>query len=394
MVETNDTFLKSIEQLPSEDRLTQSSIAKALGLPDEYEDEDDNNNEDADDDDDDIIAGNIDAAEFAAAAAAAVVYDGYVEGEDDDDEVEVGSNKSNNNNNNNNSHETTTALAASSKKQISSTTSLTSSSSTSSLSYPPIIMSNKVPLKNPFDSTSGSSTTTTTSVPTTTVHQALITKKTVTHIADPNENDVLCGRRAGNYNHAGNVQFRDNIHSKKKEYQAPSTKKHEKASIVSGIVNDIRTMDPPGRFLKEDKGTGLWFDIGEAKAREKTSQALREASASPPATTTAGNQNDDCNNNNNCISKKRLVGKMPEKTAAMKQLFLAHMLDVACTTTATPTTNITFTKGKRCEFEDCGKVATQGGGCDAHRAFTKAAREEKRRKKAEEKRMEEKKKVR
>ena len=360
MVETNDTFLKSIEQLPSEDRLTQSSIAKALGLPDEYEDEDDNNNEDADDDDDDIIAGNIAAAEFAAAAAAAVVYDGYVEGEDDDDEVEVGSNKSNNNNNNNNSHETTTALAVSSKKQISSTTSLTSSSSTSSLSYPPIIMSNKVPLKNPFDSTSGSSTTTTTSVPTTTVHQALITKKTVTHIADPNENDVLCVHGGGNNNHAGNVQFRDNIHSKKKEYQAPSTKKHEKASIVSGIVNDIRTMDPPGRFLKEDKGTGLWFDIGEAKVREKTSQALRK----------------------------------PEKMAAMKQLFLAHMLDVACSTTATPTTNITFTKGKRCEFEDCGKVATQGGGCDAHRAFTKAAREEKRRKKAEEERMEEKKKVR
>lgn len=95
-------------------------------------------------------------------------------------------------------------------------------------------------------------------------------------IADPNENDVLCGRGGRINSHAGNVQFRDIIHSKKKEYLAPSTKKLEKAHIAAGIVNDIRTMDPPGRFLKEDRGTGLWFDIGDAKAIKKTGQALRE----------------------------------------------------------------------------------------------------------------------
>jgi hypothetical protein len=95
-------------------------------------------------------------------------------------------------------------------------------------------------------------------------------------IADPNENDVLCGRGGRINSHAGNVQFRDTIHSRKKEYLAPSTKKLEKAHIAAGIVNDIRTMDPPGRFLKEDKGTGLWFDIGDAKAIKKTGQALRE----------------------------------------------------------------------------------------------------------------------
>ena len=72
------------------------------------------------------------------------------------------------------------------------------------------------------------------------------------------------------------MQFRDTIHSKKKEYLAPSTERLEKAHIAAGIVNDIRTMDPPGRFLKEDKGTELWFDIGDAKAIKKTGQALRE----------------------------------------------------------------------------------------------------------------------
>jgi len=95
-------------------------------------------------------------------------------------------------------------------------------------------------------------------------------------IADPNENDVLCGRGGRINSHAGNVQFRDIINSKKKAYLAPTTKKLEKAHIAAGVVNDIRTMNPPGRFLKEDSGTGMWYDIGDAKAIKKTGQALRE----------------------------------------------------------------------------------------------------------------------
>jgi len=95
-------------------------------------------------------------------------------------------------------------------------------------------------------------------------------------IADPNVNDVLCGRGGRINSHTGNIQFRDIIHSKKKDYLAPKTKKLEKAHIAAGIVNGIRTMDPSGRFLKEEKGTGMWYDIGDAKAIKKTGQALRE----------------------------------------------------------------------------------------------------------------------
>lgn len=103
-----------------------------------------------------------------------------------------------------------------------------------------------------------------------------IPPKGIGPIADPNVNDVLCGRGGRINSHAGNVQFRDIIHSKKKKYLAPTTKKLEKAHIAAGIVNDIRTMNPPGRFLKEEKGTGMWYDIGDAKAIKKTGQALRE----------------------------------------------------------------------------------------------------------------------
>lgn len=95
-------------------------------------------------------------------------------------------------------------------------------------------------------------------------------------IADPNPNDVLCGRGGRINAHEGNVQFRDIVAANKKEYLAKTTKKLEKAHIAARIVEVIRTMDPPGRFLKEDSDTGMWFDIGDAKAIKKAGQALRE----------------------------------------------------------------------------------------------------------------------
>jgi hypothetical protein len=95
-------------------------------------------------------------------------------------------------------------------------------------------------------------------------------------VVEPNENDVLCGRGGRINSHTGNIHFRDVINARKKEYLAPTTKKLEKAHIAAAIVNDIRRMNPPGRFLKEERDTGLWFDIGDAKAIKKTGQALRE----------------------------------------------------------------------------------------------------------------------
>lgn len=54
--------------------------------------------------------------------------------------------------------------------------------------------------------------------------------------------------------------------------------KREKRLIASSIVSEIRAMNPPGRFLarKGNKDSGFWYDIGDEKARDKTSQALRE----------------------------------------------------------------------------------------------------------------------
>ncbi|KAL9178933.1 hypothetical protein ACHAXT_011906 [Thalassiosira profunda] len=96
----------------------------------------------------------------------------------------------------------------------------------------------------------------------------------LTDIAKPHENDVLSGR--GNFvnHHAGNEKFRKLVNHHKTAYVAcPKAKKAIYAKI---IYDEIRNMDPPGRYLKQDPKTKLWNTIGEKKAIDKTRQALRE----------------------------------------------------------------------------------------------------------------------
>lgn len=81
-------------------------------------------------------------------------------------------------------------------------------------------------------------------------------------VHEPNINDVLCGRGGRINAHAGNVQFRELVVERKKDYLSDKTKKLEKAHIAAAIVRQIRELDPPGRFLKEDPD-GSWFDIGK-----------------------------------------------------------------------------------------------------------------------------------
>jgi len=102
-------------------------------------------------------------------------------------------------------------------------------------------------------------------------------------ISDPNQNDVLCGRSNRFNNHSGNVHFRQVIENERKRCNAKSRKKAEKANIAILIVQQIRSMNPSGRFLKEDPKHGLWFDIGDAKAIKKVTQELRKSSNDPPA---------------------------------------------------------------------------------------------------------------
>lgn len=108
---------------------------------------------------------------------------------------------------------------------------------------------------------------------------ASTTSETETGISSPGKNDVMFGRGGGTNNHIGNIRFRQLVNEHKFRYlAAPKT---EKPKIARELVGLWRKLDPPGRFLvkkcSEEKGKEfLWFDVGDRKAREKTSQCLRE----------------------------------------------------------------------------------------------------------------------
>lgn len=103
-----------------------------------------------------------------------------------------------------------------------------------------------------------------------------VAPRSIGPIPVPNRNDVLCGRGGRVNAHEGNVQFRRIVASHRKKYLDRKTRKLEKCHIAALVVETVRMMDPPGRFLKEDFGSGLWFDIGDASAIRKAGQALRE----------------------------------------------------------------------------------------------------------------------
>ena len=90
--------------------------------------------------------------------------------------------------------------------------------------------------------------------------------------ADVNSYDVLCGRGGGTNSQIGNRRFRKLVQEFQPTYLLARRK--EKPLLARTIVLIIRKRG--GRFLKKDDETGELYEVGDAKAEAKTSQALRE----------------------------------------------------------------------------------------------------------------------
>lgn len=84
--------------------------------------------------------------------------------------------------------------------------------------------------------------------------------------------DVLCGRGGQAQKHVGNKTYRALVNLNKQLYASCRTT--EKIKISRSIVAAIR--EQKGRFLEKQSGRETFYDIGDKKAVEKTSQALRE----------------------------------------------------------------------------------------------------------------------
>ena len=87
------------------------------------------------------------------------------------------------------------------------------------------------------------------------------------------DNDVLLGRGSTSQRHPGNVTYRLLVDACKEIYAI--CPKFHKVRLSRAIVATVRSHGR--RFLQAvEDGEGLYRDIGDAKAAEKTSQALRE----------------------------------------------------------------------------------------------------------------------
>ncbi|KAL7539550.1 hypothetical protein ACHAXR_010594 [Thalassiosira sp. AJA248-18] len=93
-------------------------------------------------------------------------------------------------------------------------------------------------------------------------------------IEEPGENDCLTGRGGGTNVHPGNIKYRKMMDDNKSSYLALC--RLDKCARSMKIVQDWRSQNPPGRFLRLNDETKLWDDIGDQEARAKVSQSLRE----------------------------------------------------------------------------------------------------------------------
>lgn len=99
------------------------------------------------------------------------------------------------------------------------------------------------------------------------------------------DHDVLSGRGVMIAQHAGNERFRALVNTRYDEGYCTSYTTTEKRALAEEIVRYIKSLDPPGRFLRRagrarntssKKLQGPWEELADREAVKKTIQALRD----------------------------------------------------------------------------------------------------------------------
>ena len=92
---------------------------------------------------------------------------------------------------------------------------------------------------------------------------------------EPSENDILLGRGGKNNKNEGNEKLR--ILCRKNASKYDKSSKKEKALIIDSLLGKVFGPESLTRFLFKNKDSGHWEVAGRSTAREKVSQALRDA---------------------------------------------------------------------------------------------------------------------
>lgn len=93
-----------------------------------------------------------------------------------------------------------------------------------------------------------------------------------------NLNDVLIDGSGGyGHIHPGNIQLRTILAQQKNSFLGCSNKTYINVMhVAASIVDLVRRLDPPGRFLRKNEWSGCWKDIGDERAMEIISLALSD----------------------------------------------------------------------------------------------------------------------
>jgi hypothetical protein len=89
---------------------------------------------------------------------------------------------------------------------------------------------------------------------------------------EPNESDVLCGREKSSIRHVGNIHFRSYVDQQLDVYKKSS--RSDKSRIIYFVYKKV--IETQGRFLKQDRQSKEWHDIGVRAAKEKVGHAFRD----------------------------------------------------------------------------------------------------------------------
>ena len=126
-------------------------------------------------------------------------------------------------------------------------------------------------------------------------------------ISKPGKHDYLSGNGMKWKDHPGNVKYKQTIEDNKDAYKAqPRT---EKGALAEEVVQEWRSLDPPGRFLKMNEQTKLWDDTAKATVQQalydKNRNESSNTSKKKKTTNRYQKQNDEDSDDESEILPKR-----------------------------------------------------------------------------------------
>ena len=101
--------------------------------------------------------------------------------------------------------------------------------------------------------------------------QQRFSRKYLSEDFEPGPYDVICAWGKAAKEHPGYIRYRNVVKENLVRYDSSVTKV-ERTSIVTDIVDYVRSHSPKGGFVKKDTETGRWYEVGDHIAREKVGQ--------------------------------------------------------------------------------------------------------------------------